>query len=96
MESLSNQYAAMPSLHFAWALWSYLAVRKHLSTNSLKFVMALYPLFTIFAIVVTANHYWIDAVGGALVLLISYWGGIRLQSLISQKNALFPLHNPAS
>ena len=96
MESLSNQYAAMPSLHFAWALWSYLAVRKHLRTNSMKFAMALYPVFTIFAIVVTANHYWIDAVGGALVLLISYWGGDRLQSLINQKNALFPLHNPAS
>jgi hypothetical protein len=28
-----------------------------------------YPWLTLFAIVVTANHYWIDAVGGALALI---------------------------
>ena len=85
MESFSNQYAAMPSLHFAWALWSYLAVRKHLETVGMNFAMALYPAVTLFAIVVTANHYWIDAVGGVLVLYLSYVVGTRLQSWTEQK-----------
>ena len=68
MESLSNQYAAMPSLHFAWALWSWLAIRKHITTKFGRFAIASYPPLTLFAIVVTANHYWIDALGGSLSL----------------------------
>ena len=89
MESLSNQYAAMPSLHFAWALWSYLAVRKHLRTWIARFTIATYPLLTLFAIIVTANHYWIDAAGGVLVLFFGYFFGIRLQSWSNRKSSLF-------
>ncbi|WP_420639132.1 phosphatase PAP2 family protein [Candidatus Poriferisocius sp.] len=63
-EQLSNQYAAMPSLHFAWSLWCFLALRKHLTNPVAKWSLAAYPWLTLFAIVVTANHYWIDAVGG--------------------------------
>jgi hypothetical protein len=34
--------------------------------------LAAYPLATIFAIVVTANHYLLDAVGGAVALAAGY------------------------
>ncbi len=67
-QKLSNQYAAMPSLHFAWAMWSTLAVYPFLRHRWARFAMLSYPVLTVYAIIVTANHYWIDAVGGAIVL----------------------------
>ena len=63
-EQVSNQYAAMPSLHFAWSLWCFLALRQHLSHPLARLALAAYPWLTLFAILVTANHYWLDAVGG--------------------------------
>jgi hypothetical protein len=41
----------------------------------LKVACFLYPVATLFAIVVTANHYWLDAAGGALILTIGMLAG---------------------
>jgi len=68
MNRISNQFAAMPSLHFAWSLWCACAVIPAVRRNWTKILMALYPLITLCAIVITANHYVLDAVGGALAL----------------------------
>lgn len=68
MEAISNQYAAMPSLHIGWALWCAILLVPRLRSRWAKTVAAGYPLLTLFAIVVTANHYWIDGVGGAAVI----------------------------
>jgi len=68
MSKISNQYAAMPSLHFAWALWSTLVLVPALRPWWAKAAAAAYPAFTLFAIVVTANHFVLDAVGGVVVL----------------------------
>jgi hypothetical protein len=65
---VSNQYAAMPSLHFAWSTWSALVLYPMLTHRWSRALAVLYPVATLFAIVVTANHYWLDAAGGALVL----------------------------
>lgn len=72
---VSNQYAAMPSLHFAWALWSACALAPMAKSRWAKAAATSYPLLTLFAIVVTANHYWIDALGGAAVLAAGHLGG---------------------
>lgn len=66
---LSNQYAAMPSLHFAWSLWCCLALWPRLRTRWARTLIALHPAITLVAIVATANHYWLDALAGALALL---------------------------
>ena len=79
MEAVSNQYAAMPSLHFAWAFWCFLALAPLLRSRLARWALGLYPWLTLFAIVVTANHYWIDAVGGALVLAGGYVIGDRIE-----------------
>ncbi|GJM38399.1 MAG: hypothetical protein DHS20C19_17660 [Acidimicrobiales bacterium] len=68
MESISNQYAAMPSLHIAWATWCALALYPVLRRRWARVSIAVYPFLTLFAIVVTANHYWFDAVGGLIAL----------------------------
>ena len=72
MQKISNQYAAMPSLHFAWALWCALALFPVLRRWWSKALAVLYPACTLFAIVVTANHYILDAAGGAVCLGVGY------------------------
>lgn len=70
MESISNQYAAMPSLHIGWSLWCAIALYPVLRNRYAKLAVAAYPAITLFAIIVTANHYWIDALGGMLALAV--------------------------
>lgn len=72
VEKLSNQYAAMPSMHFGWSAWCFLALYPRLENRLGRAAIAAYPWLTVFAIVVTANHYWIDAVGGAAALAIGW------------------------
>lgn len=68
MKSISNQYAAMPSLHVAWATWCVAAAWPLLRHRAARLAFAAYPLFTLFAVMVTANHYWLDGFGGLLAL----------------------------
>lgn len=78
MQEISNQYAAMPSLHISWAIWCAVAAVPLLRRRWSKWAMASYPLLTLFSVVVTANHYWIDAVGGALVFAVGWIVGSAL------------------
>ena len=64
MASISNQYAAMPSLHIGWSTWCAIAIWPLLSRRWTKAAVLLYPAATLFCIVVTGNHYWLDGVGG--------------------------------
>jgi len=68
MESISNQYAAMPSLHIAWAAWCAVGLYPVLRRRWARIAIVLYPFVTLFAIIVTANHYWFDAIGGLIAL----------------------------
>jgi hypothetical protein len=68
MKSISNQYAAMPSMHIGWSLWAALVIVPLARRRWVKVLAALHPVATLFCITVTANHYWIDGVGGALCL----------------------------
>lgn len=70
-QTLSNQYAAMPSIHFAWAFWCFLALRGRVRSGWGRLLVYLYPPLTLFAVVVTANHYWIDAAAGAAAVLVA-------------------------
>jgi membrane-associated phospholipid phosphatase len=62
-----NPYAAVPSMHIAFALLISvpgLLLSRHLWS---KAFWAVYPLLVLWVVVVTANHYWMDAAIGALV-----------------------------
>lgn len=78
MAKVSNQYAAMPSLHFAWATWCALAITGRTRARWAQILAGSYPAATLFAIVVTGNHFWLDAVGGAVVLGVGWLLGSRL------------------
>jgi hypothetical protein len=57
----ANQVAAMPSLHFGWSLTIGVGIVL-LSANRFRWIALAHPVLTFFAIVVTANHYILDAV----------------------------------
>jgi len=82
VENVSNQYAAMPSLHVGWALWCAFAVAPTLRNWVLRAGVFLYPALTTLAIVVTGNHYWMDVVGGALV----FAGGWGVAALVARRS----------
>ncbi|MFF0158067.1 bifunctional glycosyltransferase 87/phosphatase PAP2 family protein [Streptomyces sp. NPDC005263] len=67
MTKVANQYAAMPSLHFGWALWCGIVIAVLAPRWWMKVLGLLHPLLTGSAIVATANHWVLDAVGGAAV-----------------------------
>lgn len=72
VNDVSNQYAAMPSLHTAWSAWCALALIPLIRPLWGKILILLYPLATIFCIIVTANHYFADVAVGLLLLGVSY------------------------
>ncbi|MGH9181661.1 MAG: phosphatase PAP2 family protein [Acidimicrobiales bacterium] len=80
VSKVSNQFAAMPSLHMAWAVWSTLALLPALRRTLSKVIAAVYPFLTLFAIVVTANHFFLDALGGLAVLGLGALAGFVLAS----------------
>jgi PAP2 superfamily len=84
VDDLSNQYAAMPSLHMGWSLWCAIVVWKLARNKFVRWLMLLHPVVTLLAIVATANHYLLDAIGGVLTLAAGY-GLARLSELIMAK-----------
>ncbi|MDN0197028.1 phosphatase PAP2 family protein [Streptomyces sp. S.PNR 29] len=65
---MTNQYAAMPSLHVGWALWCGVMLWRHGRTRTAKVAAVGYPLVTTIVVMATANHYFLDAVAGAAVM----------------------------
>ncbi|MFK0253250.1 phosphatase PAP2 family protein [Streptomyces sp. NPDC090445] len=72
MTAISNQYAAMPSLHFGWSLWCGVVIVALAPKAWQKLLGALHPLITVCAIVATANHWVLDAAGGAVVVAAGF------------------------
>jgi hypothetical protein len=68
MGGMTNQYAAMPSLHVGWALWCGVMLWKYGRTRTAKAAAIAYPLITTIVVMGTANHYFLDAVAGAAVM----------------------------
>jgi hypothetical protein len=65
---MTNQYAAMPSLHVGWSLWCGVILWRYGGTRTAKVLAVAYPLVTTIVVMGTANHYFLDAVAGAAVM----------------------------
>jgi len=85
MASISNQYAAMPSMHIGWSTWCAVAVWPLLRRRWQRTVVFLYPLATLFCIIVTANHFWIDGAGGLLCFAVGTLCGWSLHRWNQQR-----------
>ncbi|MER5784396.1 phosphatase PAP2 family protein [Streptomyces mobaraensis] len=72
LADVSNQYAAMPSMHIGWSLWCGVTIALLARWVWVRVLGALYPVATLAVIVSTANHFWLDAVGGLLCLAFGF------------------------
>ncbi|MFD3835437.1 phosphatase PAP2 family protein [Streptomyces sp. NPDC058642] len=104
LKNMSNQYAAMPSMHIGWSLWCGLTIFALASVPWVRVLGLLYPTATLVVIVATANHFWLDAVGGILCLAFGFavarlWYGDlphRLPRLVPAVVLKQPRPRPAS
>ncbi|EIV94413.1 phosphatase PAP2 family protein [Frankia sp. QA3] len=67
---IANEYAAMPSLHVGWSLleaWAVITILHHRA----RWLVVLHPVLTTAVVVVTANHYWLDGLVGASLVVLS-------------------------
>jgi PAP2 superfamily/Wax ester synthase/diacylglycerol acyltransferase catalytic domain/WS/DGAT C-terminal domain len=67
--SSANQFAAMPSLHVAWALWVSVVLVRIRAGQLVQLLSAVHVAGTTFVIMATANHYLLDAFAGAALVL---------------------------
>jgi hypothetical protein len=93
-KAIANQFAAMPSLHFGWSLWCAMALWTHARRRAVRLIGPLHACATLMVIVITANHYFLDAAGGAAAFLLARWSASRLERR-STEPAHQPLTQPA-
>jgi len=80
VSALYNPYAAMPSMHFGYALIVALALAASIRRRPLRVAVFAYPLLILLAIVATGNHFLLDAAAGALVAGLA-WLGVHALSM---------------
>jgi len=101
LTALTNQYAAMPSLHFGWSLWCGVVIFALAPKWWMKALGLLHPFFTVTAIVATGNHWVLDAAGGAAVVAAGFglaylFQGPRARSLRPQQAEISTELEPAT
>ena len=69
---LTNQYAAFPSLHFGWNLLLGIVVWGSTRNALVRFLAVAGPAAMGAAVVVTANHYVVDVIGGLVLVLLAF------------------------
>ncbi len=76
LKQLTNPYAAIPSIHTCYSLITALTCFFLVKHRPLRYIWLFYPPLIIFSIVATGNHFWLDAIMGALtasVALTTAW-----------------------
>jgi hypothetical protein len=94
--SLVNLYAAMPSLHVAWAAWCATAV-VITARSRWRHLAWLYPAATTLVVLASANHFLLDASGGLAVTGLGMLAASRPGRLSAGRRAhpASPGHRPA-
>ena len=98
--SLYNPIAAVPSLHFGYALAVGVALARVATRRSLRIAFALYPALMLLVIVATGNHFFFDAAAGGLVVAAGWWVASRLTPTTSSSDdavvVQLPLRRPVA
>lgn len=72
-----DQLSAMPSVHVAWAVvvgWYGVKV----ATSKWRWLFPVHTAFTVFFVVATANHWWLDGIVATLIVITAAWWRIGL------------------
>lgn len=71
-QAIANQYAAMPSLHLAWAAWCAATIFTHTHHRGIRAAALTYPVLTALVVIATANHYLLDVLAGAALWALAH------------------------
>jgi PAP2 superfamily len=72
VSALYNPYAAVPSMHFGYALVVGAAVAWQARRRLLQLAGLAYPVFVLLVTVATGNHFLLDAAAGAAAVLLAF------------------------
>jgi hypothetical protein len=64
-----DQLSAMPSVHVGWAILVAIMIISGVRSRW-RWLAVLYPVATTLAVIVTANHYWMDGIVAAMILVL--------------------------
>ena len=101
--SMTNEFAAMPSLHVGWALWCGLMLFRFSGDRTVRVLGLLYPLTITMVVLGTGNHYLFDCLAGALLLglgallagpLLRLVDGVRVRLLFLRYAPRRPVRHP--
>ncbi len=92
----TNPVAAMPSLHVGWAVWAVLALWPVLRRRAARILAAAYPAFMALSVIVTGNHWLLDAAAGAALAVLTYAAATRAERRSATSAALAPARRPAT
>jgi membrane-associated phospholipid phosphatase len=87
LAGVANQFAAMPSLHMAWATWCALATWRLFSGRRLRGLVWIYPAVTAVAVMSTGNHYLLDVLAGLATFALSTFVADRWQGWWTARQA---------
>jgi membrane-associated phospholipid phosphatase len=96
MSALFNPYAAVPSMHVAFALSIGWPLARLVRRRALQALWLAYPFLVAFVIVATANHFIVDALLGALTAAASAYGAAWLARARPAAWRFTPVRAPAS
>ena len=88
---LTDQFAAMPSLHVGWALWCGVLLFRFARNRYLRVLGVLYPLITAVVVMSTANHYLVDVLAGVVVMVLGaglVWGVVVIRNRVVMRHLL--------
>jgi len=92
---VANQFAALPSLHMAWAVWCSLVMWSMSSRLWVRCAAILYPCITCVAVLATGNHYLFDVFAGVATTVLAVVLMRALEVAWRSRGALRPARAPA-
>jgi hypothetical protein len=95
-DALYNPFAAVPSMHVAFALMLAVPMASMARRRWAKALWILYPGLVSFVVVATANHWWFDAFTGALTAAVAALAALLFARWRPAAWAWMPARGPAA
>jgi membrane-associated phospholipid phosphatase len=95
LAAAANQFAAMPSLHMAWAVWCSLVMWRLSPRRWVRCAAVIYPCLTCVAVLATGNHYLLDVLAGVATAVLAALLVRALEARWRARVALRALRAPA-
>jgi hypothetical protein len=83
----ADQYSAMPSVHVAWAFLVAVAVISA-TTSRWRWLILVHTAATVYVVIATANHFWLDGVVAVALLGVSLAVQVVSRRLLARRRRL--------